>query len=414
VCRLHGKLKQFSNVMPSVSPHPLWEELLRIILELEPEIRALRRYLHKHPEPSNEEFQTTKKVSEILETTGIETEIAPTGRGLITNSKFQEGSRRIALRADMDALRIQDEKNIEYRSSRPNLMHACGHDAHTAMLTGAVLALTELERRKNTHLTWRGIFQPAEETASGALEMIGWGAMKNVDAIGALHVDPLIPFGQITSRPGALTAICEEIEITVRGRGGHGARPEQTIDPIAAGTKLIQRIYREIPRQVNEPEPSVVSFGTFQAGINSNVIPEIAIIKGTLRTVSQAKSEDIKTRIQKIVTEIESETGATVAFERKYHLPSVYNDPGVYSHWKKIAIDLVEAEQFIELDRPSMGGEDFAYYLQHAPGCMLRLGVGTPDEKSHVLHSSLFDINESALALGTQLLASFALTSASN
>jgi amidohydrolase len=234
--------------MSSAKPHPLWEELQTIILEMEPEIRALRRYLHQNPEPSNEEFQTTTKVAEILNEAGVHTQIAPTGRGLLANSAFQGGPQRIALRADMDALRIQDEKTVEYRSTKPNLMHACGHDAHTAMLTGTVKALAELERRYPDKVTWRAIFQPAEETASGALEMIGWGAMENVDAIVGLHVDPLFPVGQITSRPGPLSAICEEIELTVLGRGGHGARPQQTIDPIAIGTELISRIYKEVPQ----------------------------------------------------------------------------------------------------------------------------------------------------------------------
>ena len=192
---------------------------------MEPEIRALRRYLHQNSEPSNEEFQTTTKVADILNEAGIDTQIAPTGRGLLANSAFQKGPKRIALRADMDALRIQDEKTVEYRSTKPNLMHACGHDAHTAMLTGTVKALAELDRRHPDKMTWRAIFKPAEETASGALEMIDWGAMKDVDAVVGLHVDPLIPVGQITSRPGPLSDICEEIEITVKGRGGHGARP---------------------------------------------------------------------------------------------------------------------------------------------------------------------------------------------
>ncbi len=399
--------------MPSVLLHPLWDELRGIIHELEPEICALRRHLHKYPEPSNEEYQTTRKVSEILDAAGIDFDIAPTGRGLIANSKFQGGTKRIALRADMDALRIQDEKIVEYRSSKPNLMHACGHDAHTAMLVGAVRALSELERIRNTKFTWRGIFQPAEETASGALEMIGWGAMKNVDIVGALHVDPLIPYGHITSRPGALTAICEEIEIMVQGRGGHGARPEQTIDPIAAGTTLINRIYREIPRQVIKPKPSVISFGVFQAGINSNVIPETVNIKGTLRTVSKARSQEIKSRIQDIATEVEIETGAQITLERKYHIPSVHNEVEIYKKWKETVIGIVEPDRFIELKQPSMGGEDFACYLQHAPGCMLRLGVGTPGQETHGLHSSRFDINESSLVLGTQLLTSLVLTSAS-
>lgn len=397
--------------MTSALPQPLWKELQSIIREFEPEMRALRRYLHRNPEPSNEEFKTTAKVVEILNDAGIQTELAPTGRGLVANGVYQQGGKRIALRADMDALRIQDEKTVDYRSGKPNLMHACGHDAHTSMLVGAVKALNEFDRRHPNLLTWRAIFQPAEETASGALEMIGWGAMKEVDAIIALHVDPLFPVGVITSRPGPLSAICEEFEITIYGRGGHGARPQQTIDPIAAGTELINRIYSDVPRHVEEPEESVVSVGVFNAGINSNVIPESAHIKGTIRSVSEETSKAIKNRIHEIVTKIEESTGASIQFERKYHLPSVINDAALFQDWWRVAQQLCGKEHAILLERPSMGGEDFACYLQQAPGCMLRLGVGSPGQSPHLLHSPHFDINEDSLVLGSQLLAAYALTS---
>ncbi|MCB1120152.1 MAG: amidohydrolase [Verrucomicrobiae bacterium] len=390
-------------------PHPLWENYKQIIQALEPDIRALRRELHRYPEPSNEEFQTTARIVEILERENIRVKTAPTGRGLVADSSYQDGEKRIAIRADMDALRIQDEKAVEYRSTRPNLMHACGHDAHTAMLVGTVRALSQLEKLAASNLTWRAIFQPAEETASGALEMIGWGAMKQVDAIGALHVDPLYPKGKVTSRPGALSAICEEIEITIHGRGGHGARPHQTIDPIAAGSALITRIYEEVPRQVSGPEPSVVSFGVFEAGINSNVIPDTARIRGTLRTVSEESSKTIKLRIQELIKQTEKTTGARIQFERKYHLPSVYNDPGLFDSWSCLAKEIVGENNLVTLEQPSMGGEDFACYLQHAPGCMLRLGVGKDGQEPQVLHSSKFDINEDALLIGMQLLGAFVL-----
>lgn len=389
--------------------HPYWETYQHILRAREPDIRALRRALHRHPEPSNEEFQTTAKIAELLEAEHIQVEIAPTGRGLVANSRYQEAPQRIALRADMDALRIQDEKTVEYRSTRPNLMHACGHDAHAAMLTGTVQALSELEKQFPGELTWRAVFQPAEETASGALEMIGWGVMDRVDAIGALHVDPLYPAGTITSKPGPLSAICEEIEITIKGRGGHGARPHQTIDPIAAGTTLMNRIYDEIPRQVIGPEPSVVSFGVFEAGINSNVIPDTARMRGTLRTTSEESSRRIKQRIQELITQTEGATGTRIQFERKYHLPSVYNDPDLYASWTGLARQIIGPEHLVTLEQPSMGGEDFACYLQHAPGCMLRLGVGSEGGEPHVLHSSQFDINEDALLTGMQLLGAFVL-----
>ena len=392
--------------------HPLWEELKETILGLESEIRDLRRYLHRFPEPSNEEIETTRTVSEIMGKEGIQHEIAPSGRGIIANSNHPNGGKRIAMRADMDALRIQDEKQVAYRSTKDNLMHACGHDAHTAMLVGVITALERLDRKYAKSFTWRAIFQPAEETASGAKEMIELGAMKDVDAIFALHVDPLYPFGQVTSRPGALSAICEEVELTIHGRGGHGARPHQTIDPIAIGARLLNRIYDEIPRQVEGPEPSVISFGVFHAGINSNVIPQNAQLKGTLRTISEETSARIKQRIQEIMTEVETESGAIIRFGRTYHLPSVNNDPKLMEDWFELAANLCGQGNVIRLDHPSMGGEDFSYYLEEAPGCMLRLGVGARNEPTRLLHSPHFDIEENALVLGSQLLALRALTAA--
>ncbi|MCZ6675169.1 MAG: M20 family metallopeptidase [Verrucomicrobia bacterium] len=395
-------------------PHPLWKELNSIVQKQEPEIRSLRRYLHQHPEPSNEEYETTNKVAGILKEEGIDHQIAPSGRGLVANAAYQNGKKRIALRADMDALRIQDEKKVDYRSTKANLMHACGHDAHTSMLVGAVKALAEFERRHPKVLTWRAIFQPAEETATGALEMIGWGVMQDVDAVFGLHVDPFLSTGQVSSRPGPLSAICEEFEITIQGRGGHGARPHQTIDPIAAGTQLVNQIYEQLPRQVEEPEPSVVSIGVFQAGINSNVIPESAKLRGTIRSITEARSAQIKDRIQEIATNVEQATGATIVFERRYHLPSVTNNPDLLETWMNLAAQLCGEEQVIRMDRPTMGGEDFAYYLNHAPGCMLRLGVGKPGGPTRGLHSAHFDIDENALVLGSQLLALCALTTATN
>lgn len=400
--------------MSSTINHQFREELKILIYELVPEIRSLRRYLHQHPEPSNEEFRTTLKIAEVLRNSDIECEIAPTGRGLIVNSRYQGGARRIALRADMDALRIQDEKDVDYRSTEPNLMHACGHDAHTAMLVGTVIALSEFDRRYPETLTWRAIFQPAEEIASGALEMISWGAMENVDSVIALHVDPSVPMGEIRSKPGPISAICEEFQFTIHGRGGHGARPQSTIDPIAAGVELVSRLYNEVPRQVNEPEQSVISIGTFNAGTSSNVIPETAELKGTLRTVSEESSRQIKERIQIIAAEIEQTSGAVIEFKQNYHLPCVANDSTVFSAWWNLAYEMLGDDNVTQMEQPSMGGEDFAYYLKHVPGCMFRLGVGSDDGSSPVLHSPHFDINEDSLVIGSQLLAAYVLSCSTN
>ncbi len=380
-------------------------KLLEIAGSFEEETRQLRRYLHQYPEPSEEEYQTTSKVAEALADEGVQYRLAPSNRGLIVESRHQSGSRRIAMRADMDALRLQDEKTVTYRSTKNNLMHACGHDAHTAMLVGAVKSLDAFDEQFPGLLTWRAIFQPAEETATGAMEMLKMGAMESVDAVVALHVDPSINVGRAATRNGVLTALCEEFIIDIKGRGGHGARPHQTIDPIETGAKLINALYGEFRTAIDPGDPVAISVGVFQAGSNPNVIPETSQLRGTVRTTRQRTSVRVNERIREIVSETESATGATIQYTRTYLLPSVKNHPETTRVCRQAGEIVLGDGQVEELKYPSLGGEDFAHYQSEAPLCMMRLGVGTPGEPEKVLHSPHFDLDEDALILGSKLLA---------
>jgi amidohydrolase len=368
-------------------------------------IQDMRRYLHAHPEPSGEETRTTSYLADQLESLGLDFRIGPEGRGVIVDYPGESKGPRVALRADIDALRLQDEKTVSYRSRESNLMHACGHDAHTAMAFGAIKALAGMPEALPEGVAWRCLFQPAEESATGARGMISWGSLERVDAIVALHVDPLLHAGQIGYREGALTACCEEFEILVEGSGGHGARPHTTFDPIAAATQIVQTVYAVLPRSMDARDPLVVSFGVIQGGINPNVIPESVQLRGTIRSTDAEHSRVAKQRIREVIDGVAQICQVRASFSIAYSLPPVNNDPRLTGLCRAAVNDLVGDEGLVRIDKPSMGGEDFAWYLRECPGCMLRLGVGTPLKPVRHLHSSRFDVNESALPIGAMALA---------
>ncbi|RUL89629.1 M20 metallopeptidase family protein [Tautonia sociabilis] len=371
-------------------------------------LRSVRRHLHAHPEPSLEEYRTTEELARILGDAGILIRIAPTGRGLIAGPEPEPGSDgppRVALRADIDALRMQDAKlAVPYRSTCAGVMHACGHDAHTAMALGAALALHRCREHLPRAIPWRAIFQPAEETGDGALEMIRAGAMEGVSAIVALHVDPELGVGRVARRAGVLTADCRDLKVEVRGRGGHAARPHQAIDPIAAAVRFVSAVYQEVPRSVDVREPVVVTFGMFHGGQANNVIPDTVCLEGTLRSLSQAARERACAAIQAIARGVNAATGAEIQVEFLQGVDPVINDPGVMDALSRAAAEVVGPDKVGEIPHPSLGGEDFAAYLRLAPGAMLRLGVagaaGWP-----ALHSPRFDIDERALVIGAKILA---------
>lgn len=391
--------------MPVPPVNEALEELDRCVEALGDDIRDVRRYLHAHPEASGQEFRTTAWLAERLRDRDIPHRVAPTGRGLIVDFGDDASEGCIALRADIDALRLQDEKTVVYHSREANRMHACGHDAHTAMALGATFALHRWLQHVDAPPAMRIIFQPSEETATGAREMIKAGAMDGVRAILALHVDPQLPAGTVGFRYGPLTAICEEFDVEITGRGGHGARPHQTIDPIGAAALFINSVYNNVPRSLDAREPAVVSFGVFQAGINPNVIPERAQLRGTIRTVHTATAEAIRAKMRAIGDGVAAATGASVSFDFPYTLRSVDNDPEVTDVCREAARAVVGKGRVQWIEHPSMGGEDFANYLDLAPGCMLRLGVGFPDQAPRFLHSPQFDLDETALVPGARILA---------
>jgi amidohydrolase len=370
-------------------------------------LRDVRRYLHAHPEPSLEEYETTRYLSRLLEESGVPHRLIPSRRGIVADADPGDPvtAPRVAIRADIDALRLHDVKAVPYRSTRDGVMHACGHDAHATMALGATLALRHCREALPWPTPWRAIFQPAEEVGEGAREMIEAGAVAGVRALVALHVDPELAVGRVAQRPGPLTAFCEDLEVTIRGRGGHAARPHQTVDPIGVAVQLINSIYQFVPRAVDSRDPVVVTFGSIQGGASHNVIPESVSLLGTIRTLSHDSAERVKGRIRHIGHGLQEASGASIAIAFGNGVDGVFNDPVVTDACVRASAEVVGADHVDAIPLPSMGAEDFAAYLAHVPGCLLRLGVASAEVPRHHLHSPAFDIDERALAVGAKVLA---------
>jgi amidohydrolase len=368
------------------------------------ELVEIRRHLHAHPEPSGEEFGTTRYLAERLQAAHIPYRIPMTGRGIIADSADPPSEGMAAVRGDIDALRLHDEKSASYRSTRDGIMHACGHDAHAAMVLGAAQTLHACHPILPWKTPWRAIFQPAEETYRGALEMIKAEALDGVRVIVSLHVDPERAVGRVGIRHGVLTAFCEELDVVIRGQGGHAARPHHTVDPISVATQFVNGVYHYIPRSVDSRDPVVVSFGVIEGGANPNVIPELVRLRGTIRTLSRRSSARVKERILAIGNGLADTSQARIDIAFHRGPDSVVNDPQVTRVCADAAYEIVGRGHVDEIALPSMGGEDFAAYLESVPGCMFRLGTASLEGTGGFLHSPRFDIDERAIAVGIKIL----------
>lgn len=365
---------------------------------------GIRRHLHSHPEPSREEFETTRFLSEQLTTAALPSKVLLGGRGIIAGNSLEAAGQAVALRADTDALRIQDRKEVAYRSARAGVMHACGHDAHTTMALGAALALHQCEASFPWPVPYRVIFQPAEELGEGALQMVAAGAIEGVRSIIALHVAPELPVGRVALRKGVMTAFCQEFAVTVRGVGGHAARPHLTRDAVSAAAQFVNMVYQLMPRSIDARDPVVVSFGAINGGTNSNVIPDRVDLRGTIRTLGRTSATQVRERLTHIARGIAEATLCFLDLSFGIETDAVVNDPHLSDLCKQAAEQVVGIGQVESIPLPSMGSEDFSGYLAQIPGCLLRLGVANSD-RWPPLHSPDFDIDERALVVGAKVLA---------
>jgi amidohydrolase len=380
------------------------------------EIIANRRHLHANPELSFKEYKTAKFVAEKLKSYGINPQEGVAGTGLVAVIEGKNPHKKIvALRADMDALPITEANEVSYKSCNTGVMHACGHDAHTASLLGAAKAL--FEAKEHFEGTIKLIFQPGEELIpGGASLMIKDGALKNPSPTHILgqHVAPQIPVGKVGFREGMYMASADEIYLTIKGKGGHAAMPENIIDPVLISAHVIVALQQVVSRNANPKVPSVLSIGRVIANGVTNVIPNQVEIEGTFRTLNEEWRAKAHEKIRKIVEGITESMGGTAELDIRRGYPFLVNEPQLTKRMKEAAKQYMGAENVIDLDI-WMASEDFAFYSQQMDACFYRLG--TRNEAKGIVsgvHTPTFDIDESSLETGAGLMAWLAVNELQN
>lgn len=367
---------------------------------------ALRRHLHQHPELGMEERETSRLLTQILSEAGLTVQGGLAGgTGLYVDIEGDPDGPRVGYRADIDALPIQDAKTVPYASQNPGRAHLCGHDAHTTIAVGIALALHQ--QRDQLAGTVRVFFQPNEEgIPSGAPLMVRDGVLDGLDAAYAIHVDPTLEVGRFGIHTGAATAAATRFSIAVHGHGtGHSARPHEAVDTVWVATQLAQTLYQITDRLTDAREPAVLTLCRFQAGEAFNVIPETVTFGGTLRTVSLRDMDHLLDHIRRLCTHYAAVYEAHVVPDLDPGAPPVLNDGRLGSHLMH-TIETTYGQKAIHLmPKPSMGTEDFAFYLQHVPGFLLRVGTASGHDTAYPLHDHRFDIDERALAPTVRLMA---------
>ena len=363
------------------------------------ELVRIRRHFHENPELGFEEFQTSAHIAGILESLGLEVQRNVAKTGVVALLKGAKPGKTVAIRADIDALPVQELNDVPYKSKTAGKMHACGHDVHITAAIGAAMLLAP--HRDSLAGNVKFIFQPAEETPGGAEPMIQAGALENpkVDAIIGGHVWGSLDSGVIEVLPGPIMASSDIIRLTIHGKGGHAAQPHTTIDPIVISSEIVGALQKIVSRQTDPTEAVVLSICLFRAGDTFNVIPNSAYLEGTVRTLNNTLRQEIPKKIESVIRGITEPYGATYELDYFFGYPVTVNDPGVTESVRQSAAKILGAENVRTAARASMGAEDFAYYLLAVPGTYIRVGVrNTAKGLTHDIHHPQFDIDEDVLA----------------
>lgn len=385
--------------------------MLTEVKALEKNIIEIRRHIHAHPELSYQEFETSSFVAEKLETLGIQVKRGVGGTGVVGLLKGASAGHVVALRADMDALPVTENVDLPFKSQRPGVMHACGHDTHVAMLLGAAMLLSK--HRDELHGSVKFLFQPAEEDGGkgGAEPMIEAGAMKNpkVDFVFGLHISGSEPSGVFALRPGPIMAAPDTFKIRIIGKGGHGSAPHAGVDPIFVSAQVITALQGVASRMIDQTEPFVVSVCSLHSGTKDNIIPDEALLEGTVRTLNEKTRTQAKRYVSNVVQSVcrAFKAKAEIAFKEDAY-PVTINTPRVTRRVTSI-LKTISGTRTIET-KPVLGGEDFSRFLQKAPGAYYFLG--TRNEKKGCIydnHSSKFKVDEDVLKYGTLSLTKLAL-----
>lgn len=390
-----------------------YAELLERAKGLHEQIRSWRREIHRYPELTFTEQRTASLVNATLADLGIPTETEVAKTGVVGHVKGGDGP-VVGLRADMDALPITEINTTDFNSTRPGIMHACGHDAHTAMLLGAATILKQLADEQRLPGSIRLLFQPSEEAQdeegkSGGMRMVEEGALQGLDAVFGLHVDASHNVGVVSTREGPMMAAADRFRVVIHGSGGHAARPQATVDPIVLSAHVINAIQHVVSRRLNPLEPGVITIGTINGGTVENVIPDTVTLTGTIRSFTPEARETLHKELEKACRIVEP-LGGSIEFEINWGYPPTSNSPEATA----VAVDALSellGEENVKLADQGMGAEDFSFMAQTAPGCFIRLGVHDPawGDQVYNVHRADFRMDEDALPIGAAALAAVAI-----
>ncbi|MCD3320590.1 amidohydrolase [Clostridium botulinum D/C] len=377
-------------------------QILKKISEIENELISIRRDFHMNPELDFDLPRTVGKIEAFLQKEGIE--YSKTSKNGICAIIKGNGDKTIGIRADMDALPMEDKKKCEYSSKIKGRMHGCGHDVHTTILLGVgkVLNYIKSELKGNVKL----FFEPAEETTGGAIHMINEGILENpsVDAIIGLHVEPNIEAGMIGIKRYVVNAASNPFNIKIMGKGGHGAYPHSTIDPIVISANVITALQNVVSREIPPTDPAVITIGSIHGGTAQNIIPEEVKISGIMRTMTQEHREYVKKRLVEVVKGITESMRGKCEIEIQESYPCLYNDDSVVDILEDSAKTIIGEENIIKLQKPTMGVESFAYFSMERPSAFYYLGTGNEERQlNYPLHSNYFDVDEKCISLGVAI-----------
>ncbi len=393
--------------MVSTSSIPVAVDLSSVRAEiqaLQPQVVEWRRRLHQRPEMGFREQLTAEYIAKKLQEWGISHQTGIAKTGIVATIESGKPGPVLAIRADMDALPIQEENDVPYRSQHDGVMHACGHDGHTAIALGTAYYLSQ--HRDDFTGTVKMIFQPAEEGPGGAKPMIEAGVLQNpdVDAIIGLHLWNNLPLGKVGVRSGALMASVEEFHCTIFGKGGHGAIPQQTVDSVVVSAQIVSALQTIVARNVNPLESAVVTIGQLHAGTAFNIIADKALMSGTVRYFNPSFDGYFGQRIEQIIAGICQSHGASYELDYRRHYPALINDPAIAELVRTVAQAVVETPEGVVPECQTMGAEDMSFFLQAVPGCYFFLGSANPDRNlAYPHHHPRFDFDETALGMGVEI-----------
>jgi amidohydrolase len=385
----------------SVKQHRFLQEAGNLLNQ----IREIRRDLHKHPEIGTQEVRTSRIVADYLRNLGLDVHTGIGGHGVVATLSAEEAGKCVALRADMDALPMEEKIATPYASNRSGAAHCCGHDGHTAILLGTASLLCKFSDQLKGSVKF--IFQPSEDQApGGAAPMIADGALRNpdIDGIFSLHLNPDLPEGTVAVKSGYCTISSAEFVLRMIGKGCHVASPHEGVDPVIMAAMVIMAGQTIVSRKINPLDPAVLSFCTVHGGTASNIIPDEVTLTGSIRTIDPKKREALADELDQVAQGVARTSGGKCLLTVKKEYPSVFNHPELVAEFKDSATKILPTDKVIDKQSPSMTGEDVAYFHQKVPGVHWLLGTANPDLGfTHPLHSPFFDFNEEVMLLGAAI-----------